>query len=511
MSILRTQILVNGIELDLLENIPMSLTYSIQDIREPDKRNTAYSKTIRIPGTARNNQLFTSIFEIGLSIQTSGTTNFDPDFNPNLKAEVVVYIDTIEQFRGILKLDHIVKNGNDRNNFYWIYECTMFGKLANIFANLGDNKLQDLNLSTYNHTYNKTNITNSWTTAIGQGYVYPMIDYGFNNTTTWDVSNFYPAIFVKQYIDSMFQFAGFQYDSDFFNSTYFKSLVIPFNGERLLLSDSQILDRMFRSSQLGSYDEVLCTVNVNNYLNNLDTVSFGDDSTSPNFDTTNQYNTTTGVFTAQKAGYYTFNSKLAFSLMLGPTSPGTSSHKITVRTVLSLNNNTSQISSNGYVYDLSTLGTITSGTTTSTQDVYCTIANIYLQVNDTIRIKAQLYNGPNSQTYPSLFSSGGGDIYYRINTGSNFFNTVVNTTLVEGETLQMNSAIPKDILLRDFFKSIINAFNLYIEEDKNTPNKLIIEPYPDYYSSGTTVDWTNKIDVSRPIDLAPMGALETKR
>ena len=511
MSVLRTQILVNGVELDLLEDIPMSLSYAVKDIREPDKRNTAYSKTIRIPGTARNNKLFTSIFEIGINIQTSGTTNFDPDFNPNLKADVVVYIDTIEQFRGILKLDHIVKNGNDHNNFWWIYECTMFGRLANIFANMGDSKLQELNLSTYNHTYNKTSITNSWSTSIGSGYVYPMIDYGYNNTTTWDVSNFFPAIFLKQYIDSIFQFAGFQYQSDFFNSTYFKSLVIPFNGEKLLLSDSQILARMFRATQLTTYDEVLCTVNGNNYLSNLDTVSFSDDSTSPDFDTSDQYNPTTGVFTCENAGYYTFNSKLRFSLMLGPTSPGTSSHKISVNTVLSVNNNTSQVSGNPYVFDLSTLGTITSGTTTSEQDVYCTIANIYLQVGDTVRIKASVYNGPGNQTYPSLFSSGGGNIYYRINATSNFYNSVVNGFLTEGETLEMNSAIPREILMRDLFMSVVNAFHLCIDEDKNTPNKLIIEPYPDYITSGTTVDWTDKIDTSRPIDIAPMGALDVKR
>jgi hypothetical protein len=41
-----------GRKLDLYEDVEMPLNYSIIDVREPDKRKTSWSKTIKIPGTA---------------------------------------------------------------------------------------------------------------------------------------------------------------------------------------------------------------------------------------------------------------------------------------------------------------------------------------------------------------------------------------------------------------------------------------------------------------------------
>ena len=64
--------------IDLLDNIPYSLNYAIADIREPDKRNSSYSKTIKIPGSKANNIIFAHIFEI----------NIQSNFNANLKHHV---------------------------------------------------------------------------------------------------------------------------------------------------------------------------------------------------------------------------------------------------------------------------------------------------------------------------------------------------------------------------------------------------------------------------------------
>ena len=44
--------------IDLNDDIPYSLNYSIADVREPDKRNASFSKTITIPGSKNNNKIF---------------------------------------------------------------------------------------------------------------------------------------------------------------------------------------------------------------------------------------------------------------------------------------------------------------------------------------------------------------------------------------------------------------------------------------------------------------------
>ena len=45
-------------DVDLLDDVPYSITYSVADIRQPDKRSGSFSKTIEIPGSATNNKLF---------------------------------------------------------------------------------------------------------------------------------------------------------------------------------------------------------------------------------------------------------------------------------------------------------------------------------------------------------------------------------------------------------------------------------------------------------------------
>jgi hypothetical protein len=46
------------------------------------------------------------------------------------------------------------------------------------------------------------------------------------------------------------------------------------------------------------------------------------------------------------------------------------------------------------------------------------------------------------------------------------------TNFALDNTILFQSAIPKKIKKRDFFKALIEMFNLYIEPDKDNPNKL---------------------------------------
>ena len=52
--------------LDIYQDFPYSLNFSIADVRNADKRNSSFSKTIKLPGTKNNNKIFDHIFEIDL-------------------------------------------------------------------------------------------------------------------------------------------------------------------------------------------------------------------------------------------------------------------------------------------------------------------------------------------------------------------------------------------------------------------------------------------------------------
>jgi hypothetical protein len=146
---------------DLSDEIPWNLTMSIADVRNPEKRNTSYSKTVTVGGSKRNNEIFRNIFEID---STQG-------YNANIKAFAELYIDSILVFKGICQLLKIIK----REDFIE-YEIALYGLTANVLFSSNTTKLNELDYTDLEHEISLTNIVNSWTAPIGVGYVYPLID-----------------------------------------------------------------------------------------------------------------------------------------------------------------------------------------------------------------------------------------------------------------------------------------------------------------------------------------------
>ena len=73
--------------------------------------------------------------------------------------------------------------------------------------------------------------------------------------------------------------------------------------------------------------------------------------------------------------------------------------------------------------------------------------------------------------------------------------------------MQYNAPDMKQI---DFIKSIQQMFNLVFVPDKTLPNTLRIEPMVEYLASGNTLDWTQKLDISKDITYYPTTDLQKK-
>ena len=173
-----------GTDLDLGE-VATSLTFSIADIREPDKRNASFSKTLTLPGTKTNNLFFENMFEVDVVTHT---------FTPKLKSKRILSVDGITQFKGALKLRQV----NYLLSGEVTYDCNLIGNFSDFIQSLGTLTLHDLDLSAYNHTYNQANIEAGMTPTLGTGYCYPMINYGEgSNLNEWQVGHFRPAVFAK--------------------------------------------------------------------------------------------------------------------------------------------------------------------------------------------------------------------------------------------------------------------------------------------------------------------------
>jgi hypothetical protein len=91
------------------------------------------------------------------------------------------------------------------------------------------------------------------------------------------------------------------------------------------------------------------------------------------------------------------------------------------------------------------------------------------------------------------------------------FTTEASTRVPIGyaETLIINDTLPLGIFQRDFFLSICKMFNLYVYEDQWDSKKIIIKPYIDFYD-GSFIDWSNKIDRSKPIGIKPMSEINAR-
>jgi hypothetical protein len=91
-------------------------------------------------------------------------------------------------------------------------------------------------------------------------------------------------------------------------------------------------------------------------------------------------------------------------------------------------------------------------------------------------------------------------------TGTGVELVSVGTSLI-GDTCVMQFNAP-DMKQIDFITSIQKMFNLAFVPDRTLPNTLRIEPLVEYIGSGNTLDWTDKLDLSKDITYYPTTDLQ---
>lgn len=436
--------LVSSGVVDLQDNIPISLNYSIADIREPQKRSAPFSKTIKLPGTDNNNDLFKHIYEI----------NSYSSFNPKVKAKVVISEDGIPVLVGNMQLKSVsITDGNIE------YSVVVVGESGGFFQAIEGQELTDLDFTEFDHTLEYDNLLDTWLSSVyGAGYVYPLFDDGKNNGLSWPITSFAPAIYVKEYVDKIFSAAGWTYTSTFIDSDYFKRLIIPYSGGKAKLDDAAMLDRTF---------EVTNSADITWTFKSGNQIVFDTETSDPGNDITG------GVFTVPATGVYKFSFNLTVSYK--------------DRLTLEINRDGIQ-----YLYYYREFGTKTSQPYTITTNEVNLIKNQQVWVN--------VAGGDSNTTSNSV----------TLHAASTFSGISINSGVAEGDTMVVNNTIPENIKQRDFIMSIFKAHNLYVEQDPDKSNNLLIETRNDYYSDDV-VDWSEFVDYSQPIEIKPLGDLSGRR
>ena len=513
--------------LTLSDDIPVSLNYVIADIKDPSKRSGAFSKSVKLPGSDVNNIFFEHIYDVNV------ITN---KFNPNLKTECYVLQDSIVVFKGYLRLRGIeVELVNDTQKIS--YDVTILGDNQDLFGVIGDSKLQDLDMSEFNHTYNRVTQYASWSATTGQGYVYPLIDYGYNNflTNSFKVEHFRPAIYAKAYLDKIFAAAGKTYTSNYLTSTFFKKWFVPHNGDKFTMSASNLALYEFYAGNSGAItSQTKALTSVGSTANGWwsgdlftsqsasYTMKYNDDTTSPFIDTGNIYDTTTGVITIAQGGNYNINFNTDFEIKLATVPAFTvaihnqnaSGWTISYKVLRSTDGGVTWITDTNLTPNYQTAVLSTTYQTFSKNVVYSGTLNAGDQIRLLIHplYSASGYGVIFSSTFPAItpITAGTASMEWRFKNTATVKQTIPTGDYISGQTVGINDAIPKDIKQKDFLTSILKMGNLYVDVDPTNENNYLIESRDDFFAAGSNKDWTDKQALDKPFTIKLPGEVDIK-
>lgn len=500
-------------------NIPISINYVLSDVREPDKRNASFSKTIQLFATNEINKLFENIFSINVKTHV---------FNKNLKTPVKYYAEDLLIFQGSLQLIKIVIKP-DKNI---VYECSIIGEGGSLFIDIGDKYItgnqdsaNDLDFSAYDHIYDRaTQIAlNTANVGTGLGVLYPFVDRGTNggSDTVFSVEDFLPGLSFWEYWNKIFEMAGYTYTSSIIDSDLIKKSVLFPNIINIPLTGTQINNSQFYLGEdgLGGGSTAINIQSASKYIFPMN----GASGTPPFFDIGSQYNTGTYVVTLNENGKYNIASIHDLTILWSHTNPVVTHLRLIGLRIKSMIEYSTDSGSTwnelcSLTYDWKNQGV---NDTQFDADFVVSIASgeVSLQAGTQLRNTIELNQAPLifwKDAADNTINTGTGtwDVYWNSyngapNFGTQFYGLLTSKNITTGQTMVMNNALPVKIKQRDFIKSVIQALELQIEPDKHNPKHLYIESYKDFYN-GEIINFENRTDLSKEQSVNP-NLLEGKR
>ena len=242
-----TNNVVGDIEILDSESFPLSLTYSNFDVRDLGSRKGSFSKSFKIPATKSNNKILEHLYFDG----------FVDVKNIKSRKTATIYVDNIPILTGQLQATKVIKGEEAQE-----YECVFFGDNMSWASELKDKSLNTLDLgsqvydnilSTWNtNNYDPEGDTPDADQIDEYPIVYPLCSVGEGDNTGNGVmeSDFIPHIFIKKIWDEIFSNLTnkFAVVSQFCNSAFFRSLVMPLNFERTRETIDQYSGKAIRNS-----------------------------------------------------------------------------------------------------------------------------------------------------------------------------------------------------------------------------------------------------------------------
>ena len=476
----------NSAQIDLYENEKMHLNYKFTDLTNFSAVGS-YSQEFRIPASATNVDFFGAIFNV----------NFNGWFDFRKKVEATLTVNTIPIASGHIQ----VKKLYWQKGKLFEFEVVFFGEVPNLARLLNEKKLRDIesivagdldydllheNVETPPNEHTILTLCDKWnlTASNVEGQpVYSTVIAGQPTYKPLYVGHLTPAVKAYYLFDQILKDAGIQWASanlfDMLDNVY-----VPFvNGQYLNASNG--LNDFASNVGLAS--------NVNNILFEPN------DYIYPIYNHFTEYedlgNTwASGVYTAPFTGTFTF--KAWVNGQATPTA-GANIESILFGFIANINN--------GLGLTFSTTG---QGTPSVNNLSFVTDITLELNEGDVVDFNFFAY------IFSLVGNVGNFEIDFIGNANVGYTGTGVELvsvgTALTGDTCVMQSNAP-DMKQIDFITSIQKMFNLAFVPDRTLPNTLRIEPLVEYIGSGNTLDWTEKLDLSKDITYYPTTDLQKSK
>ena len=501
------KLIVLGQELEVEGRFGFGLNYSIDDVKDPSKRSGNYSKTVSLAGTKKANKLLGGIFDINSDFTY---------FNPNIKSEAKIVVNSVTVIDGFMQLKSIDKDfhsSTDGNNI--VYNVNIQSKTVDFYTDIKDKKLSELDFSDYNHFYNQTNITNSWANTNKEIYTYPMVVKG---TNFYKVRDFKPAIFHKSYLKRMAIESGYSLGGTIFDETTAEGAayareIIPYNGKRVEIGKAEQQRRLFQANFAGSLDlQTTTTVTGDAVFPTLneDILFITNDSVGGGFDNGGHYDTVTNTFTSDVNGSFNFKLDCGFEMVwssngVDKTWSGAGFNaKLKVRPYIN-GVNSSILSSRIDFQKPNSLYASNGHEFRDAQTTTVYVPNVTLLIGQTVTFKYELSN----TNYPVPSTFAGVDVSLKAKSAT-LKNEVNSNVLTDQDEVILSDHIPQDIKQIDLVVDLIKRYNAYIYPDPNNSKRIIFDTRDSYLAAGGSLDWTNKKDYSKKDTIKLLSELQNK-
>jgi len=216
------RIYTDYVKMDLFNDESVSISDSIQDVRDISKIFTTFSQQFNLPASKTNNKFFKHYQD----------TDIINSFDARFKADAIIKLNGVDFRKGKIRLNTV----DLKNNKAYSYKVVFFGDIVELKDLMKDDDLSSLkSLDSLNFTYDDATVLSKFKTPVTTDIVFPLVTHSkYFNIHTNDkyqsgsdslvYTDLKPALRIKKIIQAIESKYNLTFSNDFFNSFNFQNI-----------------------------------------------------------------------------------------------------------------------------------------------------------------------------------------------------------------------------------------------------------------------------------------------